>query len=151
VSVGKFEILAAFTYAKALRNGWSEPEAKERGIVAAVAAVRARSGARGGPRASGDSTPAKEASRKKSKPLTAGNYDQQIVRKLGAFYDGGFMPRMRQLVEARLTYARLKEVLQIPPDVGAKITSSEFERRAEAFLKQANSPEDKSSAGAAPR
>ena len=34
--IGKFEILATYTYAKALRAGLPEPEAKQRGIVAAV-------------------------------------------------------------------------------------------------------------------
>ncbi|MGB2611596.1 MAG: hypothetical protein WBC80_21700, partial [Isosphaeraceae bacterium] len=33
--IGKFEILATYTYAKALRAGLPEPEAKQRGIVAA--------------------------------------------------------------------------------------------------------------------
>ena len=34
--IGKFEILATYTYAKALRDGLPEPEAKQRGIVAGV-------------------------------------------------------------------------------------------------------------------
>ncbi|MBV8126287.1 MAG: hypothetical protein JO114_01330, partial [Planctomycetaceae bacterium] len=39
--IGKFEILATYTYAKALRAGLPEPEAKQRGIVAAVMGARA--------------------------------------------------------------------------------------------------------------
>jgi len=40
--IGKFEILATYIYAKALRAGLPEPEAKQRGIVAAVMGARAR-------------------------------------------------------------------------------------------------------------
>src|SRR5208283_3502731 len=53
--IGKFEVLATYTYAKALRAGLPEPEAKQRGIVAAVMGARARGVSRGGPRAPADS------------------------------------------------------------------------------------------------
>ena len=45
--IGKFEILATYTYAKALRDGLPEPEAKQRGIMAAVIGTRARGVSRG--------------------------------------------------------------------------------------------------------
>src|SRR5271157_4948283 len=49
--IGKFELLATYTYAKALRDGLPEPEARQRGIVAAVMGARSRGVSRGGPRA----------------------------------------------------------------------------------------------------
>ncbi len=44
VAIGKFDILATYAYAKALRGGMSEPEAKERGIVAAILGAKSRLG-----------------------------------------------------------------------------------------------------------
>jgi hypothetical protein len=43
---------------------------------------------------------------------------------------------MQRLVKARLSYERLKQVLSMPPEVGAKITAGEFEQRASKFLKE---------------
>ncbi len=44
VSIGKFDILATYTYAKALLDGLPEGEAKERGMVAAVMGAKAKGG-----------------------------------------------------------------------------------------------------------
>lgn len=44
VSVGKFDILATYTYAKALLDGCDDDEARERGMVAAVIGAKARMG-----------------------------------------------------------------------------------------------------------
>src|SRR3954452_12168046 len=50
-SIGKFDILATYTYAKALHDGLDDDEAKRRGMVAAVMGARARMGhAQGGRR-----------------------------------------------------------------------------------------------------
>jgi hypothetical protein len=46
-SIGKFELLATFTYAKALHDGLSDSKAKQRGIVAAVMGARSRGARRG--------------------------------------------------------------------------------------------------------
>ena len=40
VSIGKFDILATYTYAHALLNGMTDDEAKQRGMVAAIMAPR---------------------------------------------------------------------------------------------------------------
>ncbi len=129
VSFGKFEILAAYTYARALRNGYSDTGAKQRGIVAAVMAAHARGVRGGGEKASVDSK-----ALKKSKPMpTAATYDKQIATKMQPFYDAVFLPTMKQLVAARLTYDQVKELLKIPPAVGAKITERQFAERTAAF------------------
>jgi hypothetical protein len=151
VSIGKFEILAGYTYARALRDGWPDQEAKQRGIVAAVMASRVRGANRGGPRAKEDSSSPKQARQTKPRTLSAEDYDHQIVQKLGRFYNDRFMPVMKQLVKARLTYARVKELLEIPPAIGAKITSAEFEVRTAAFLNRSGSAEGSKTAAPSSR
>jgi hypothetical protein len=44
VKIGKFDILATYTYALALSHGASDAEAKERGIVAAIMGAKAKAG-----------------------------------------------------------------------------------------------------------
>jgi len=46
VSIGKFDILATYAYAKALLDGLNDDEAKQRGTVAAVMGAQARLGIR---------------------------------------------------------------------------------------------------------
>ena len=48
VSIGKFDILATYTYAKALLDGLDDDEAKQRGMVAAIMGAKARIGHAGG-------------------------------------------------------------------------------------------------------
>ena len=43
VSIGKFDILATYTYAKALLDGLDDDEAKQRGMVAAIMGAKASS------------------------------------------------------------------------------------------------------------
>ncbi len=44
VSIGKFDILATYTYAHALLGGMNVDEAKQRGMVAAIMGAKARLG-----------------------------------------------------------------------------------------------------------
>jgi hypothetical protein len=44
VRIGKFDILATYTYAKSQLDGMSESEAKERGMVAAIMGAKAKLG-----------------------------------------------------------------------------------------------------------
>ncbi len=46
VSIGKFDILATYTYARALLDGRDDDEAKLRGMVAAIMGAQARIGIR---------------------------------------------------------------------------------------------------------
>jgi hypothetical protein len=48
VSIGKFDILATYTYAKALLGCMKDDESKERGMVAAVMGAKAKLGQTGG-------------------------------------------------------------------------------------------------------
>jgi hypothetical protein len=67
ILIGKFDILATFTYAKALLDGTDVSEAKERGIVAAIMGAKARSGA--------------GVDQKAEK--TADEFDHQVAAKMG--------------------------------------------------------------------
>lgn len=66
VSIGKFDILATYTYAKALLDGLDDEEARERGMVAAVMGAKAKLGRPGG--TAKDYHDDKSAAEKKSRP-----------------------------------------------------------------------------------
>ena len=138
--IGKFEILATYTYAKALHDGLPDREAREHGIVAAVMGARSRGVARGGRSQPAGSSTAKQAPGTRKKTLTAETYDQQVSSKLQPFYDSVFLPTMKKLIDAHLSYRQVKDLLEISPAVGAKITAEEFSRRTSAYLKRAGRP-----------
>ena len=48
MSIGKFDILATYTYARLLLDGVDDAEARERGMVAAVMGAQAKLGRAGG-------------------------------------------------------------------------------------------------------
>jgi hypothetical protein len=77
-----------------------------------------------------------EKAAKSKQPLTAEVFDQQVAGKLGPYFDEVFLPTMKRLVAARLSYEKVKEILAMPPAVGAKIRADQFERRASAFLRK---------------
>jgi hypothetical protein len=125
VRIGKFEILATYTYAKALLDGHADEDAKQRGMAEAIAGAAAR---RGG---AADYLAVREAAEKKTKTsITAASFDHQIAEKLGPFFGAVFLPAMKALAEARLSYEDTKRALKIPRTWGAKITAKEFQERA---------------------
>jgi hypothetical protein len=134
VSIGKFEILATYTFAKALLDGQSEAEAKERGMLAAVMGAKARLGV--GPRRGDDSGADEGAAEKKKAPtITAAAFDRQVRHKLGAFFDRVFLPTMKRLVRAGLSYEEVKQAVGIPARWGSKIGGEQFRERAAEALK----------------
>ena len=48
IKIGKFDILATYTYAQALLHDVPDAEARQRGIVAAIMGAKAKSGASAG-------------------------------------------------------------------------------------------------------
>jgi hypothetical protein len=46
VSIGKFDILATYTYARGRLDGFDDDEAKQRGMVAAIMGAQSRLGIR---------------------------------------------------------------------------------------------------------
>ena len=112
-SIGKFDILATYTYAHALLNGLNDDEAKQRGMVAAIMGAQARLGV---PKEHHDEFQAhKEAAEKKKKTtITAESFDKQV--------------------ETGLSYDEVKRAVKIPTTWGAKITGEEFQVRASKAL-----------------
>ena len=133
VSIGKFDILATYTYAQALLDGMTDDEAKQRGMVAAIMGARGRLGVR--KEDHGDFQAQKEAAEKKKKTtITAESFDQRVAHKMGRFFDDVFLPNLMKLVEAGLSYDKVKSVVRIPSTLGAKITGEQFEQRISAYL-----------------
>lgn len=131
VSIGKFDILATYTYAKALLDGEDDAEARERGMVAAIMGAKARAGHAGG----SHEADKQAAEKKKKSTITAASFDRQVARKMGAFFEDDFLPALKRLVEAGLSYEEVKRLVRIPRLWGAKISGSQFKERVEAHGK----------------
>src|SRR5512135_2555996 len=133
VSIGKFDILATYTYAHALISGLEDDEAKQRGMVAAIMGARARRGVRSEHHEEFQAQ--KEAAeRKKKTTITAESFDKQVADKMGGFFDEVFLPTMKKLVEAGLSYDDVKRLVKIPTTWGAEITRPQVRQRASAYL-----------------
>jgi hypothetical protein len=133
VSIGKFDILATYTYAHALLSGMDDDEAKQRGMVAAIMGAQARLGIRKEHKEEFQAQ--KEAAEKKKKmTITAESFERQVAHKMGKFFDGVFLPMMKKLVEAGKSYDEVKRLVKIPSIWGAKISGEQFRERVSAFL-----------------
>ena len=53
---------------------------------------------------------------------------------MGAVFGDVFLPTMKKLVEAGLSYDEVKRAVKIPSTWGAKITGEQFRERASAYL-----------------
>ena len=129
VSIGKFDVLATYTYAKALLAGADDSEAKERGMVAAIMGARARLGYADSHHKDYQADK-KAAEKKKRTTITPRSFDRQVSGKLGKYFDATFLPAIKRLVEAGLSYEDVKRLIRFPATWGAKISGEEFERRA---------------------
>ena len=129
VSIGKFDILATYTYAQARLDGMADDEAKQRGMVAAIMGAQARLGIRKDHHEEFHSL--KEAAEKRKKTtITAESFDRQVADKMGGFFEDVFLPTMKKLVEAGLSYDEVKRLVKIPTTWGAKISGEQFRERA---------------------
>ncbi len=128
VTIGKFDILATYAYARALLDGMTDDEAKQRGMVAAIMGAQARLGIR--KEHHEEFQAQKEAAEKKKKTtITAESFDKQVADKMGSFFDDVFLPSLKNLVEAGLSYDEVKRLVKIPSTWGAKISGEQFEDR----------------------
>jgi hypothetical protein len=133
VSIGKFDILATYTYAQALLDGLTIDEAKQRGMVAAIMGAQARLRARKDRHEEFQAQ--KEAAEKKKKTtITAESFDKQVAHKMGNFFEEVFLPMIKKLVEAGKSYDEVKRLIKIPTTWGAKITGEQFEDRVSAYF-----------------
>jgi hypothetical protein len=129
VKIGKFDILATYSYAKALLDGAPEDEAKQRGIVAAIMGAKAKLGHTGSSQKDHE-TEKTAAEKKKKTTITAEMFDQQVADKMGEFFDKTFLPAIKKMVKANMSYDEVKSRLKIPSTWGAKITGEQFKERA---------------------
>lgn len=129
VSIGKFDILATYAYAKAILDGVDDEDAKRQGVAEAIKGANIRQGHT----AEAD----KEADEKKGKTsMSAETFDHQVADKMGAFFASTFLPAMKRLVEAELSYVDVKRIVRIPSTWGAKVTGEQFEERVGSFLER---------------
>jgi hypothetical protein len=124
VEIGKFEILATYTYARAILDGAPEAEAKERGMIAAIMGAKAKLG-----HTVSHAEQRKEVEEKKQKTITAESVNRQVSSKMGAFFDSTFLPALRRFAQDGLSYNEVKRRLKIPSTWGAKITDAQFQER----------------------
>jgi hypothetical protein len=133
VSIGKFDILATYTYAHCLIGGMDDDEAKQRGMVAAIMGAQARLGIR--KEHHEEFQAQKEAAEKKKKTtITAESFNKQVAHKMGEFFDEVFLPMLKKLVEAHRSYEDVKRLVKIPSTWGAKISGEQFEDRVRTYL-----------------
>ena len=128
-NIGKFDILATYSYARALLEGASTDEARQRGIVAAIMGAKAKFGRTGGSQKDHE-TEKTAAEKKKKTTITAETFDHQVAEKMGEFFDQIFLPAIKKMVEANMSYDEVKTRLKIPSTWGAKITGEQFKERA---------------------
>ncbi len=135
VSIGKFDILATYTYARALLDGLDDDEAKQRGMVAAIMGAKARLGHGGGSHEDDYKADKAAAEKKKKTTITAESFDKQVADKLGDFFEDVFLPTMKKLIEAGHSYDEVKRTVKIPSTWGAKISGEQFQERASKGIK----------------
>jgi hypothetical protein len=113
VSIGKFDILATYTYAQALLSGMDDDEAKQRGMVAAITGAQARLGTH--EQHHDEFQSRKQAAEKKKKTtITADSFDGQVAHEMGKFFEDVFLPIPKKPVEAGLSYDEVKRLVKIP-------------------------------------
>jgi hypothetical protein len=135
VFIGKFDILATYTYAHALQSGMDDDEARQRGMVAAIMGAQARLGIR---KEHKDEFQAQEeaAEKKKKTTITSESFDRQVAHKMGRFFEDVFLPVMKKLVEAGKSYDEVKRLVKIPSTWGAKISGEQFREKLSRFLER---------------
>ena len=102
VSIGKFDLLATYTYAKALLDGLDEDEAKQKGMVAAIMGAKAKLGHTVSTHEDDFKAQKEAAERKKRTTITAESFDHQVADRMGGFFGKSFLPTMKKLVKAGL-------------------------------------------------
>ena len=135
VSIGKFDILATYVYARSLIDGLKDDEAKQRGMVAAIMGAQAKLGIR--KEHHEEFQAEKDAAEKKKKTtITPESFDKQGASKMGKFFADEFLPTIKKLVEAGMSYNEVKRLVKIPATWGAKISETQFRERTSDYLEK---------------
>ena len=133
VSIGKFDILATYTYAQALLDGLDDDEAKQRGMVAAIMGVR--HGWASGRNTTRSSRPRrKPPRRRKRRPSPPSRSTSRSLTRWASFFDDVFLPMIKKLVEAGMSYDEVKRLVKIPRPGGRRSRASSSRSRASAYL-----------------
>ncbi len=105
-------------------------------MVAAIMGAQMRLGTRTGREHDDPFQAEKERAEKKQKStITAASFDRLVAGKMGEFFGDVFLPMMKQLVQAGLSYAQVKRAVDIPSRWGAKISGEQFRERAGTAIK----------------
>jgi hypothetical protein len=138
VSIGKIDILATYTYAKALLGGLPADEAKVRGLVAAIMGAQVRAGAPSHGRGRDDEFRAdrERAERKKKTTITTEAFDRRVAGRMGDFFDRILLPAIEELVKVGRFYEEVKEAVGISSRWGAKISGDRFQEAVSAALRR---------------
>jgi hypothetical protein len=82
----------------------------------------------------------KQPRRRKKTTITAESFDRQAEHKIGDdFFGQVFLPLMKKLVEAHLSYEEVKRIVAIPSTWGAKISGEQFRERALRYFEKQQS------------
>ena len=62
---------------------------------------------------------------------------KQVAQKMvGFFFPDVFLPTLKKLVEAGVSYDEVKRLIKIPATWGAKVSSEQFRERTSAYLEK---------------
>ena len=129
VNVGKFDVLATYSFVKARVSGSSVSQAKEYGYMIAVMGARGKGAMYKPSSVNLAASPAKKVEKKKS-VFSAADFDGKVVAKMGSFFNKSFLPAIEKFVKKGYTYDQVKAAVKFPPVRGAKLSGEEFVKRA---------------------
>jgi len=129
IKVGKWDIIAEFHRIEWLKKGYSEEESKIHGIVIAVVGYQARLGKEARTyqlEQKGKEKGVSLTHREKEKWITTKDFDK-IINKIGEkYYNSIFSPAIENLYNKGYSYNEVKQAVEIPPKIGAKISLEKF-------------------------
>ncbi|MFX1267889.1 MAG: hypothetical protein ACFFAK_07995 [Promethearchaeota archaeon] len=129
IKVGKWDIIAEFHRIEWLKKGYSEEESKIHGIVIAVVGYQARLGKEAQTyqlELKGKEKGVSLTRREKEKWITTKDFDK-IINKIGEkYYNSIFSPAIENLYNKGYSYNEVKQAVEIPPKIGAKISLDKF-------------------------
>lgn len=131
VKIGKFDILATYSFVQCVKAGTPVNQAKGYGYMIAVCGAKGSRPAAYKP-SSKPVTSAPKAKAKSTNVFSASDFDGKVVAKMGDYFKKTFLPAIEKFVKKGYTYDQVKAALKFPPVRGAKLTGDEFSKRVKA-------------------
>ncbi|MFX1273559.1 MAG: hypothetical protein ACFFBP_18340 [Promethearchaeota archaeon] len=129
IKIGKWDIIAEYHRIDWITKGHDQEEAKIHGIVIAIVGYQSRLGKKTDKYDLEKKNGEKGVSithRKQDKWITSKEFDK-IIKNLGKkYYDLIFSPAIQNLYDAGFSYEAVKKKVDIPSQIGAKITLDKF-------------------------